>query len=54
MADWRLRVFLHWIWQGTELGGATHWAVERDPDVLERRFWQRFGVSLYGAAWPIT
>jgi hypothetical protein len=24
-----------------------HWAVERDPDVLERRFWQRFGVTLY-------
>jgi hypothetical protein len=47
IADWRLRVFLHWIWQGERLGRATHWAVERDPDVLERAFWQRSGVSLY-------
>jgi hypothetical protein len=47
MADWRLRVFLHWIWQGERPGGATHWAVQRDPDVLERQFWQRSGVALY-------
>jgi SIR2-like domain len=47
IADWRLRVFLHWIWQGERLGGATHWAVERDPDALERQFWQRSGVALY-------
>lgn len=47
IADWRLRVFLHWIWQGEGLSGATHWAVERDPDVLERKFWQRSGVALY-------
>jgi hypothetical protein len=46
VADWRLRVFLRWIW-GDKLGGGVHWAVERDPDILERRFWQRFGVSLY-------
>jgi SIR2-like protein/TIR domain-containing protein len=47
IADWRLRVFLHWIWRGERPGGATHWAVERDPDVLERQFWQRSGVCLY-------
>lgn len=46
MADWRLRVFLRWIW-GDKLGGGMHWAVERDPDVLECRFWQSFGVPLY-------
>jgi hypothetical protein len=46
IADWRLRVFLRWIW-GDKLGGGMHWAVEREPDILERRFWQRFGVSLY-------
>jgi len=51
MADWRLRVFLRWIW-GDKLGGGLHWAVERDPDVLERRFWQSFGVSLYKC--PLT
>ena len=47
MANWRCRVFLHWIWRGTGLGGATHWAVERNPDLLERMFWQRSGVQLY-------
>jgi hypothetical protein len=47
IADWRLRVFLHWIWPGERASGATHWAVERDPDMLERRFWQRSGVPLY-------
>ena len=45
VADWRLRVFLRWIWRESKLGGGMHWAVERDPDVLERQFWQRFGVS---------
>lgn len=47
IADWRLRVFLHWIWQGERPSGATHWAVERDPNLLERQFWQRSGVCLY-------
>ena len=48
IADWRLRVFLHWIWKGERPAGATnYWAVERDPDLLERQFWQRSGVCLY-------
>jgi hypothetical protein len=47
IADWRLRVFLHWIWPGERPIGATHWAVERSPDMLERQFWQRSGVPLY-------
>jgi hypothetical protein len=47
LADWRLRVFLHWIWPGQRPSGATHWAVERSPDMLERRFWQQNGVGLY-------
>jgi SIR2-like domain/TIR domain len=47
IADWRLRVFLHWIWRGERLAGGTHWAIERNPDVLERQFWQRSGVVLY-------
>lgn len=47
IADWRLRVFLHWIWPGERPNSATHWAVERDPDLLERQFWQRSGVPLY-------
>ena len=47
LADWRLRVFLHWIWPGERPSGATHWAVQRRPDVLERRFWEHAGVGLY-------
>jgi SIR2-like domain/TIR domain len=47
IADWRLRVFLRWIWQDDRLGTATHWAVERNPDALERQFWRRCGVDLY-------
>lgn len=47
VADWRLRVFLHWIWPGEMLGRATHWAVERDPDDFEREFWKNSRVSLY-------
>jgi len=47
IADWRLRVFLRWIWQDEQLGGATHWAVERNPDKLEREFWRRACVDLY-------
>jgi hypothetical protein len=47
LADWRLRVFLHWIWPGERPHGATHWAVQRRPGVLERRFWEHAGVGLY-------
>jgi SIR2-like domain/TIR domain len=47
IADWRLRVFLQRVWKGPRLGRAKYWAVEYDPDVLERDLWQQAGVSLY-------
>jgi hypothetical protein len=47
IADWRLRVFLQRVWKGTRLGRAKYWAVEQEPDVLERDLWQQAGVSLY-------
>lgn len=47
IADWRLRVFLQRIWQGPKLGGAKYWAVEQEPDPLERDLWQQAGVRLY-------
>jgi hypothetical protein len=50
IAAWRHRVFLRWIFQSERLSGATHWAVERDPDMLERRFCERTGIALYGSA----
>ena len=47
IADWRLRVFLQRIWKGPKLGRAKYWAIEHEPDVLERDLWQQAGVSLY-------
>ena len=47
VADWRLRVFLHWIWPGERPTGAIHWAVDSDPGQLERHFWRRSDVVLY-------
>jgi hypothetical protein len=47
IAAWGHRVFLRWIWEGDRLSGATRWAVERDPDMLERRFCGRTGIALY-------
>jgi SIR2-like domain/TIR domain len=46
--DWNLRVFLKRIWNGEPLATKS-WAVERDPDMLEREFWAHFLVDLYSA-----
>jgi SIR2-like domain/TIR domain len=46
--DWNLRVFLKRIWRGEPLG-AKSWAVEPDPDVLEKEFWAQSYVDLYAA-----
>jgi TIR domain-containing protein/SIR2-like protein len=45
IADWRLRVFLQRIWKGPKLGHAKYWAVEQEPDALERDLWQQAGLS---------
>jgi len=45
--DWNLRVFLKRIWEGTL--GAKSWAVEPDPDVLEKDLWAQCNVDLYAA-----
>lgn len=47
IADWRLRVFLHWIWPGESNDDAMRWAVEPSPSRLERRTWSRSGIDLY-------
>jgi hypothetical protein len=47
IADWRLRVFLKRIWRGEKLGRALYWAVEPNPDALERKLWQDVGVKLF-------
>ena len=45
--DWNLRVFLKRIWEGSL--GAKSWAVEPDPDVLEKNLWAQSNVDLYAS-----
>jgi hypothetical protein len=52
ISDWRLRVFLQRIWKGPKLGRAKYWAVEHEPDALERDLWQQAGASLYQRSLP--
>jgi hypothetical protein len=47
MRDWNLRVFLKRIWEGSL--GARSWAVEPDPDILEKDFWAQSNVDLCAA-----
>jgi hypothetical protein len=44
--DWHLRVFLKRIWAGQALS-AKSWAIESDPDVLEKDLWGFSGVELF-------
>ena len=46
MRDWNLRVFLQRMF--TKREKSTSWAIQRDPDRLDERFWRRIGVDLYG------
>jgi hypothetical protein len=48
MRDWNLRVFLKRVWKDGR-PDASSWAVERDPDTLEKKFWTDLGVDLYAA-----
>jgi hypothetical protein len=45
-ADRQHRSLLRWIWP-EQPSGATQWAVERNPDLLERQFCLRSGIALY-------
>jgi len=49
MHDWSLRVFLKRIWQGRALEN-TSWAIEREPDALEKVSWGAFGVELLASS----
>jgi serine/threonine protein kinase len=48
MRDWNLRVFLKRIWQDEPLGSKS-WAVQRDPDFLEKDFWSQAHVEFFAA-----
>lgn len=47
--DWNLRVFLNRIWNGSTME-ATSWAVQRDPEDLEKDLWKQAGVELYASS----
>jgi SIR2-like domain/TIR domain len=46
ISDWRLRMFLRWIWKGYPEPDK-RWAVENEPGTLERDQWLQAGVKLY-------
>ncbi|MFL5823407.1 MAG: SIR2 family protein, partial [Solirubrobacteraceae bacterium] len=48
MRDWNLRVFLKRIWQDEPLGSKS-WAIQRDPDLLEKDFWSQAHVDFFAA-----
>jgi hypothetical protein len=50
MRDWNLRVFVHRVW-GSQLPG-TSWAIQEEPDQLEKQFWKDLRVDLFGV--PLT
>ena len=47
--DWNLRVFLNRIWNGATME-ATSWAVQPDPEDLEKDLWKQSGVELYASS----
>ena len=47
MSNWTQRVFQKRIWEG--IFGAKSWAVEPDPDTLEKELWMQSNVDLYAA-----
>jgi SIR2-like domain/TIR domain len=45
--DWNLRVFLKRVWDTSP--GGNSWAVEPEPDILEKRLWAANAVELYAS-----
>jgi hypothetical protein len=45
IADWRMRMFLHSIFQGPHLGTEVYWAVTPNPSMLEKRLWSEYKLS---------
>ncbi len=48
MRDWNLRVILHYIWS-QQVRRFGSWAIERDPDPIDEKFWQRHRVEIVEA-----
>jgi SIR2-like domain len=45
MRDWNLRVILHHIWS-QQTRTFTSWAIEKKPDPIDEKFWDRHGVDI--------
>jgi hypothetical protein len=45
MRDWNLRVILHHIWS-QQTRTYTSWAIEKKPDPIDEKFWDRHGVDI--------
>ena len=45
LRDWNLRVILHRIWGEQKLTYRS-WAIQRDPEPLEREFWHKRDVDI--------
>jgi hypothetical protein len=49
MREWSLRVLLKRVWQGMALENKS-WAIEREPDALEKSLWNAIEVELLASA----
>lgn len=45
LKDWNLRVILHRIWGDRKLSYKS-WAIQREPDVLDEKFWNKRDVDI--------
>jgi SIR2-like domain/TIR domain len=46
MRDWNLRVFIHRMFGKSPPN--TSWAIQRDPEQVDAKFWRRMGVEFFG------
>jgi hypothetical protein len=46
MRDWNVRAFLQRVWSERQRG-VQSWAIQLDPDTLERRFWEKRSVEIH-------
>ncbi len=48
LRDWNLRVILNYVWSQQKRRYGS-WAIERDPDPIDEKFWQRHRVEMLEA-----
>ena len=46
MRDWNVRAFLQRVWSERQRG-VQSWAIQLNPDTLERRFWEKRSVEIH-------